>query len=65
MGLRVNWGHASARQLKGVLTEPNEENMHLVNYVHEVLEQCEICRASGKAPHVPIAGATTFQTFNG
>ena len=38
--------------------------MHLVNYVDEVLEHCDLCRARDKAPHVPIAGTTTAPMSN-
>ena len=37
------------------------ENTHLVDCVDEVSEQCDICRASDKAPHVPTAGAATVK----
>ena len=36
--------------------DSNGENMHLVNYMGEVLEHCEACHAFARAPHVPIAG---------
>ena len=36
----------------------------LLHYVGEVLGRCEICRASDKAPHVPIAGTSTAAMFN-
>ena len=53
--LHVNWGHASARQLKRVLADTEAGNSHLVNHVDEVLERRGTCRASDKAPHLPIA----------
>ena len=37
--------------------------MGLANFAYEVLEQCEICRAFNKAPHIPIAGASTVSAF--
>ena len=39
--------------------------MHLVNYVGEVLEQCDICRSFEKAPQVRIAETSTVCTLNG
>ena len=54
--LPVNRGHASAQQSKRAAVDSVEDNMHLATYVDEVLEQCEVCRALNKAPHVPIAG---------
>ena len=55
---------ASARQLKRVSVNSEGGNYHLVNYVDVVLEHCEIRRACGKAPHVPIAGTSTAPMFN-
>ena len=54
--LRENCGHASADLLRWVLVDSDWEDVHLANYVDAVLEQCEICRAFGRDPHVPIAG---------
>ena len=39
--------------------------MHLANYVDEVWEQCDICRAFDQAQHVPIAGPATLSMLNG
>ena len=33
----------------------------MVNYVGEV---CDVCRAFGETPHVPIAGVSTVSMFN-
>ena len=33
--------------------------------VDEVLERCDVCRSFAKAPHDPIAGASTVSMFNG
>ena len=65
VGLFVTWGHASAQQLKRVLTDSDEGSMHLVNYVDEVPQQCDLSRASDNAPHVPIAATSAAPTFNG
>ena len=63
MKLHVDWVHASARQLKRAPADSESGNSHMANYVGEVLE-CEICRACGKAPHVPIAGASTASVYS-
>ena len=55
----VSWGHVSARQLGWGSVDSGGENMHLVDYVGAVLEQCDIFRAFGEAPHAPIAGMPT------
>ena len=65
MKLHVDWGHASAQQLKRAPVDTDGENMPLVNYVAEVLEHCEVRRAFDKAPHVAIAGASTVSLPNG
>ena len=62
--LHVNWGHASARQQKRVLVDSERDNMHLLTCADEVLARCEVCRAFGKAPHAPVAGASTVAAFN-
>ena len=62
--LHVNRGHASATQLKRALVDSANGTSHLVPRVDEVLENCDVCRAFDKAPHVPIAGATTASAFN-
>ena len=36
-----------------------------MNYVDGVLGRCGVCRASDKAPHLPIPGTSTVLTFNG
>ena len=45
MKLRVNWGHASAHQLRRVLVDSDGGNAHLLTCADEVLEQREVCRA--------------------
>ena len=39
--------------------------MHVLTCVGEVLERCEVCRACAKAPHVPVAGASTASMIKG
>ena len=54
--LHANWGHASAKQLGQAPVDPDGGNVHLANYVGEVLEQRELCRTFDRAPHAPING---------
>ena len=37
---------------------------HLANHVDKALETCDVCRASDKAPRIPIAKATTVSACN-
>ena len=62
--LHVNWGHASAQQIKRVLVAADGGNLPLLRHVEEVVNQCEVCRAFDKAPHFPIAGTATVSAFN-
>ena len=64
MKLHVNWGRASAKQLKQVLADSKGGIFRWVNCVDEVLQQRETCRASDKAPHVPTAGTSTASMFS-
>ena len=64
MKSHVNWGDASAQQLKGVLMYSEGVSAHLLPRVDEAVGQCEVCRASGKAPHAPVAGTSTVSIFN-
>ena len=52
--LRADWRRASVRQLNWVLADSDSDNSHVVNYADEVQGQRVVCRAFGKAPHVPI-----------
>ena len=64
MKLHANWGHASANQLKRILVDSDSGMSHLVAHVDSVLENCEVCRAFDKAPHLPIAGTSSVSCFN-
>ena len=39
-------------------------NLHLVNFADDVLEHCDVCEAFDKAPHAPIARASSVFMFN-
>ena len=43
---------------------PDGDNMYLLTYANEVLEQCEVCRPFDKAPRVPVAGTSTVSMLN-
>ena len=60
----MNWAHSSARQLRQVLFGSDGRNMHLPTCADEVLGECEICRASDKAPHDPAAGNSAAAMLN-
>ena len=64
MKLHVNWGHASATQLKRVLVDSDGSMSHFAPHLEAVLGKCDVCRAFDKAPHVPIAGASAVSMFN-
>ena len=63
--LHVNWGHGSAQQLGRVSVDSDGGNMYSVKYVDEVFEHFSVCRASEKAPRVPMTASSTVPTFNG
>ena len=56
MELHINWGHAFVHQLRRVLVDSDGETAGSAHCVDEVLDQCEVCRAPAKSPHIPIAG---------
>ena len=63
--LHVNWERASDQQIKGVLVDSGGGNLHLLQDVDEELERRGVCRAFGRAPHLPIAGTSAVLMFNG
>ena len=62
--LHVNWGHASAQQIEGVLVDAEGDNLSLLRHVEEVVNQGDVCKAFDKAPDTPIAGTSTMAMFN-
>ena len=62
--LHVNGGHASATQLIRVSVGSEGGNSHSANFADEVSENCDVCRALDKAPHVPNAGTSAVPMFN-
>ena len=65
MQAHVDWGRASAQQLKRVSVDSDGGNMHSVNYADEAFGRCDIYRDPEKAPQAPIAGTSTVSMFNG
>ena len=64
MKLPLNWGHASAQQLKRVLVDSDGNHAHLLTRVDEALAPRDVCLDFEKAPHAPAAGASTGATFS-
>ena len=58
-------GHDSANRLGRVVVNSDGGTSHLLGHVDEVLEDCDLCRAFAKAPHVPIAGTSAVPMFHG
>ena len=63
--LHVHWGHASAQRLKRVMVDSGWGANGLLGCVGDVIQQCEVCRAFGKAPFRPIAGTPLASSFYG
>ena len=62
--LHVNWGHASAQQLKRTMAEADDKAGILIPPVDDVVRECEIWRASDAAPTIPIAGTSQASSFH-
>ena len=56
MKLHADRGHASTHLFKRVFADSDMETGDSANFAHEALGPCEICPASDKEPHIPIAG---------
>ena len=50
MKLHINWGHASATQIKRVLVDAEGDTQSLLQHVDEVVSQRDTCKAFDKAP---------------
>ena len=64
-GAHVNWGRASAHQMKRVSADSDWESMHMVNFADDVSAQFELCRVSDEVPHFPISGTWTAPASSG
>ena len=63
MELHVDRERASAQLLKRAPVDYYRGNMDLVNYADGPLVHCDVSRAIGAAPNIPIAGASKESTF--
>ena len=59
MRLHVNWGHASAQQMRRASVDSDWEKIHFANLADAVLGQGEARRAFGAAPPTRIEGTST------
>ena len=64
MKLHINWGHASATQIKRVLVDAEGGTQSLIQHVDEVASQRDTCKAFERAPRIPISGTSTVSMFN-
>ena len=64
MKFHVNWGHASAQQLKQEFMDLDGNHAHLLTRVDGVLAQREVRQTFGKALHVLVAGTSTVAKFH-
>ena len=62
--LHVNWGHASAQQLKRTMAAADDKAGGLIPLVDEVVKKCEVCRAFDAAPAIPVASTSQVSSFN-
>ena len=62
--LHVNWGHASSQQLKRAMAEADGRANSLIQYVDEVVGNCDVCKAFDSAPAIPVAGTSSVSAFN-
>ena len=65
MKMRADWGHSSARRSKRILVNSGRGSTCLVSFIDAALQQRDVRRASDKAPHLRIAGASSASSLNG
>ena len=63
--LHLNRGHASPHQLKRLSVDVEGADELLSAVAWDAEGQCEVCHASGRAPHPQVAGATSVSALNG
>ena len=63
--LHARRGQASVHRLRRVSVNPDGDTTDSLRNVGEVLEQCDVYRAFGKAPHLPIAGPSVASDSTG
>ena len=64
MKVRINWGHASATQIKRVLADAGGDTQSLIQHVDDVVSQRETCKAFEKEPRTPISGTSSVSMLN-
>ena len=56
--LRVNWGHASAAQIRRILAYAYGVRASVLKVVESVVDEFDVCAGLGRAPHLPIASTS-------
>ena len=64
MKLHINWGRASATQIKRVLADAEGDTQSLIQHVDDVVSSRDARKAFGRAPHIPISGTSSVSMFN-
>ena len=62
--LHLNWGHASAYQLRRILAAGGSVSKAVLDAANDAVNHCEIHPASEEAPHSFIAGADLESAFS-
>ena len=62
--LQLNWGDASASQSKRDSVDAKNVGNAVNRMVCGVVDQCDVCTACGKAPHLPIASTSSASQPN-
>ena len=61
--IHVNWGHASARQLKRIRADAEGANGRLLGFADKVVVQREVCQDADKARRLRVAAAPSACPF--
>ena len=64
MKLHINWGRASATQITRVLVDTDGDTQPPIRHAGDVVSQRDTCKASEKAPHIPISGTSSVSMFS-
>ena len=60
----INWGRASATQIKRVLVDAEGDTQSRIQHVDDVVSQRDACKAFEKAPRIPTPGTSSVSMFN-
>ena len=63
--LRVNLAHASAPQLKRILTDADGVGATVLKMAGSVVNDFGVCAAFDTVPHLTVAGTSSASAFNG